>query len=58
MKYFLDLMKFPEKGAFPSNAFQLASWFWTENAYLIKGNQTSKKGNLNELVDGTFHRFF
>ena len=35
----------------------MASWFWTENAYVIKGNLTSKKGNLNDLADGTFNSF-
>jgi predicted chitinase len=53
----LNLINFPELGAFPSKAFQLAAWFWTENAFIIRGNQTAKKGNLNELADGTFHSF-
>ena len=51
------MVKFPEIAAFPSVAFQMASWFWTENAYIIKGNLTAKKGNLNDLADGTFHGF-
>lgn len=53
----LNILNNPELGAFPSNAFKLAAWFWTENAFIIKENKPAKKGNLNELVDGTFHSF-
>jgi len=53
----LNLVNNPELGAFPSIAFKLASWFWNENAFIIKGNQTAKKGSLNELADGTFLSF-
>jgi len=53
----LNLINYPELGAFPSIAFKLAAWFWTENAFIIRGNQTARKGNLNDLADGTFHSF-
>ena len=53
----LDLINRPERAAFPSVAFKLAAWFWTENSYIIKTNSTASKGNLNELVDGTFFNF-
>jgi predicted chitinase len=53
----LDLINKPERAAFPSVAFKLAAWFWNENAYIIKTNSTASKGNLNELVDGTFFNF-
>jgi uncharacterized protein YegL len=52
-----DIVENPERAAFPSVAFKLAAWFWRENAYVIKTNQRAEKGNLNELVDGTFHNF-
>ena len=48
----------PEKAAFPSVAFKLAAWFWNQNAYVIKSNSTSSKGDLNELADGTFSNHF
>jgi hypothetical protein len=51
------LVKFPELAAFPSLAFKLASWFWNENAFIINSNGVAKKGNLNDLCDGTFHNF-
>ena len=53
-----DLINKPEKAAFPSVAFKLAAWFWNQNAYVIKSNLTSSKGDLNELADGTFSNPF
>ena len=35
----------------------MATWFWTENAFIIRSNQSSTKGSLNELADGTYHNF-
>ena len=35
----------------------MASWYWNENSYLIKENDDLYKGNMNELVDGTFFNF-
>lgn len=52
-----DLINEPEKAAFPSVAFKVAAWAWSENAFIIKNNQTLQKGNLNELADGTFLNF-
>jgi hypothetical protein len=52
-----DLLKYPERAAFPSVAFKLGSWFWNENAFIITSNGVSSRGNLNDLVDGTFHNF-
>lgn len=43
--------------AFPSIAFRLSAWFWKENAYVILTNQKAQKGDLNQLVDGTFLNF-
>lgn len=50
-------MEMPEKTAFPSVAFKVASWFWKENAFVIKDNSRALKSNLNELADGTFLGF-
>lgn len=43
--------------AFPSVAFKLAAWFWKENALVILTNRKAQKGDLNQLVDGTFHNY-
>lgn len=51
------MIKNPERAVFPSKAFKLGSWFWNENAFIITSNDVSSKGNLNDLVDGTFHNF-
>jgi hypothetical protein len=51
------LLKNPEKAAFPSVAFKLAAWYWRENAYVIKSNEKASKGDLSELVDGTYLKF-
>lgn len=50
-------MKTPEKAAFPSIAFKIAAWYWLNNAYVTKSNETSIKGSLNQLADGTYHSF-
>lgn len=42
---------------FPSIAFRIAAWIWSQNSLLITENATPKKGNLNLLADGTFHNF-
>jgi hypothetical protein len=47
----------PEKLSFPSIAFKAASWFWRENAYVIRDANPAKKSNLNELADGTYINF-
>ncbi len=35
----------------------MASWIWTKNSFVITANGPAKRGNLNSLVDGTFHNF-
>lgn len=47
----------PERVAFPSIAFQVASWFWRQNAYVITENAAAKKDDLGILADGTYHNF-
>ena len=47
----------PEKVAFPSIAFKVASWFWTKNAYIVRNNGSLNDGNFNELADGSFLKF-
>lgn len=47
----------PEQAAFPSIAFRLATWFWRENAYVILTDDRAFKGDLSQLVDGTFVNF-
>jgi hypothetical protein len=47
----------PEAAGFPTIAFRIAKWLWTQNSYLITSNGPAKKGNLNLLTDGTFHNF-
>ena len=41
----------------PSVGFKIATWIWTKNSYVITENKPAKKGNLNDLADGTFHNF-
>ena len=53
-----NILEEPEKVAFPSVAFKVASWFWKNNAYVIKSADKAKKSNLNELADGTFIKLF
>ena len=50
-------MQYPEKAVFPWVAFKIASWYWSQNADLINSNQEPRKGNFNELVDGTWLNF-
>jgi len=52
-----NLIYEPERAAFPSVAFKVASWFWTKNAYIIMSNSKPVKGDLNQLADGSFHNF-
>ena len=52
-----DLLSSPEAAAFPTIAFQIASWIWSKNAFLILTNSTAKQGDLSLIADGTYHKF-
>jgi collagen type VI alpha len=53
----INLVNEPEKAAFPSYAFKIGAWIWSENIPILKTNQTALKGDANQLADGTFHSF-
>ncbi|RNA15112.1 collagen alpha-1(XII) chain-like [Brachionus plicatilis] len=53
----VDIVKNPEKVAFPSIAFRIAAWFWRQNAFVITTNAPAKKNDLGMLADGTYHNF-
>ena len=41
----INILSNPEKIAFPSYAFKVASWFWKENAFIITSDQKATKGS-------------
>ena len=53
----LDFYTYPEFAAFPSYAFKLGAWFWTQNAFVVTSPNLAIKESLNKLVDGTFFNF-
>lgn len=53
----VDLISRPEQAAFPYAAFRIAAWFWKENAFVLTTNDVPEKGDLSQLVDGTFLNF-
>ena len=41
----INILSNPEKIAWPSFAFKVASWFWKENAFIITSDQKATKGS-------------
>lgn len=50
------LIRNPERLVFPSTAFKVAAWLW-KNSPVLNSKQDPVRGDLNQLVDGTFHNF-
>ena len=53
----VDLIRNPAKAVYPSVAFQIASWYWRKYGLILKSKDEPFRGDLNELVDGTFFGF-
>ena len=53
----MDIYNYPEFAAFPSYAFKLGAWFWTNNSFVVTSTNLAQKASLNILVDGTFFNY-
>ena len=53
----VDLSINPAKAIYPSVAFKIASWYWRKYGLILKSKDGSYRGDLNELIDGTFFGF-
>jgi hypothetical protein len=53
----VNIFNNPEHVAFPSIAFKVASWYWTNNSIILTGLNQESKDSMSTLADGTFHSF-